>query len=217
MDTKPLENRYNSLAMDTCCLSCGSAVLFAGARERETCVDLGSGRGTDVLRLAGEVGPRGFVYGVDIADTMLEKARISAEKLGITHVKFIKSNLDNLPISGATVDLVISNCTINHAPDKQAVWNEIYRILKKGGRFVVSDIYSLEEVPENFRNDPQAVAECWAGAIKKDVYLDILKNAGFENIRIIEESSPYQKGSIEVSSFTLAGTKPRSCSCGCGG
>ena len=217
MDTRPIESRYNDLATETCCLSCGSAVLFAGAGERETCVDLGSGRGTDVLRLAGEVGPGGFVYGIDIADTMLEKARISAEKLGITHVKFIKSNLDNIPISGGTVDLVISNCTINHAPDKQTVWNEIYRILKKGGRFVVSDIYSLEDVPENFRNDPQAVAECWAGAIKKDVYLDTLKNAGFENIRIIEESSPYQKGSIEVSSFTLAGTKPPGCSGGCGG
>ena len=98
MDTKPLESRYNSLAEDTCCLSCGSTVQYAGAREREICVDLGSGRGTDVLRLAGEVGPGGFVYGIDIADAMLEKARLNAAKLGITNVQFIKSSLDNLSI-----------------------------------------------------------------------------------------------------------------------
>jgi arsenite methyltransferase len=217
MDTKPLENRYNSLAADSCCLSCGSAFQYAEAKEREICADLGSGRGTDVLRLAGEVGPGGFVYGIDIADGMLEKARANAEKLGISNVKFMKSSLDSIPIPGGIVDLVISNCTINHAPDKLAVWNEIYRLLKKGGRFVVSDIYSLEEVPENFRNDPQAVAECWAGAVKKDIYLETISNAGFENIHIIEESNPYKKGSIEVSSFTLAGSKPRGCSCRCGG
>jgi arsenite methyltransferase len=217
MDTISLESRYNSLAADNCCLSCGSAVQYAVAKEREICIDLGSGRGTDVLRLAGEVGPGGFVYGIDIADAMLEKARLNAEKLGITNVQFIKSGLDSIPIPGGIVDLVISNCTINHAPDKQAVWNEIYRLLKKGGRFVVSDIYSMEEVPENYRTDPQAVAECWAGAVKKDIYLETLKNAGFENIHIIEESGPYKKGSIEVSSFTVAGTKTRGCNCGCEG
>ena len=217
MDTKPIESRYNALAEDKCCLSCGSAVNYADVSERETCVDLGSGRGTDVLRLAGQTGPGGFVYGVDIADAMLEKAQINADKLGITNVRFLKSELSAIPIPGGIVDLVISNCTINHAKDKQSVWNEIYRLLKKGGRFVISDIYSLEEVPETYRNDPQAVAECWAGSVKKDIYLESVKNAGFENIRIIEESNPYRKGSIEVSSFTLAGTKPKGCSCGCGG
>ncbi len=216
MDTKPIEIRYNSLAAEPCCLSCGSAVQYAGAREREICVDLGSGRGTDVLRMAGEVGPGGFVYGIDIADAMLEKARLNAEKLGITNVQFIKSSLDNIPVPGGIVDLVISNCTINHASDKQAVWNEIYRLLKKGGRFVVSDIYAMEEVPDHYRNDPQAVAECWAGADTKDAYLETLKRAGFINISILEESNPYKKGDIEVSSFTLAGTKPAGCSCGCG-
>lgn len=208
MDTKPLESRYNALAEDSCCLSCGGAVNYAAISEREICVDLGSGRGTDVLRMAGQTGPGGFVYGVDIADAMLEKARINAEKLGIANVQFLKSELSAIPIPGGIVDLVVSNCTINHAQDKQAVWNEIYRLLKKGGRFVISDIYSLNEVPEIYRTDPQAVAECWAGAQKKDVYLETVIKAGFEHIRIIEESTPYKKGLIEVSSFTLAGTKP---------
>jgi arsenite methyltransferase len=208
MDTKPIESRYNALAEEICCLSCGSAVNYAGVSEKEICIDLGSGRGTDVLRMAGQTGPGGFVYGVDVTDAMLEKARINAEKLGITNVQFLKSELSAIPIPGGIADLVISNCTINHAQDKQAVWNEIYRLLKKGGRFVISDIYSPDEVPENFRNDPQAVAECWGGAIPKDKYLDMIRNAGFENIRIIEESGPYAKGSIEVASFTLSGVKP---------
>jgi arsenite methyltransferase len=208
MDTKPIESRYNALAEEICCLSCGGAVNYAGVSEKEICIDLGSGRGTDVLRMAGLTGPGGFVYGIDIADAMLEKARINAEKLGITNVQFLKSELSAIPIPGGIADLVISNCTINHAQDKQAVWNEIYRLLKKGGRFVISDIYSPDEVPENFRNDPQAVAECWGGAIPKDKYLDMIRNAGFENIRIIEESGPYAKGSIEVASFTLSGVKP---------
>ena len=213
MDTKPLESRYNALAEDSCCLSCGGAVNYARVSEREICVDLGSGRGTDVLRLASKTGPGGFVYGVDIADAMLEKARINAEKLGITNVQFLKSELSAIPIPGGIVDLVISNCTINHAQDKQAVWNEIFRLLKKGGRFVISDIYSLDEVAEIYRNDPQAIAECWGGAIPKDKYLDMIRNAGFENIRILEESSPYAKGSIEVASFTVAGTTPKECGC----
>jgi arsenite methyltransferase len=216
MDTKSLEDRYNALAEDSCCLSCGGALNYAGVSEREICIDLGSGRGTDVLRLAGLTGPGGFVYGVDIADAMLEKARTNAQKLGITNVQFLKSELSSVPIPGGIVDLVISNCTINHAQDKQAVWNEIYRLLKKGGRFVISDIYSSEEVPEIYRNDPQAIAECWGGAIPKQAYLDMIRNAGFENIQIIEESRPYAKGHIEVSSFTVAGTKSKGCCC-CGG
>jgi len=216
MDTKPIENRYNTLADDNCCLSCGGALNYAGVSEKEICVDLGSGRGTDVLRLAGHTGTGGFVYGVDIADAMLEKARINAQKLGITNVQFLKSELSAIPIPSGIVDLVISNCTINHAEDKQAVWNEIYRLLKKGGRFMISDIYSLDEVPEIYRNDQKAIAECWGGAIPKDKYMDMIRNAGYENIQILEESNPYAKGSIEVASFTVTGFKPKGFSC-CGG
>jgi len=174
----------------------------------EVCVDLGSGRGNDVLRLADEVGKEGFAYGIDISDGMLEKASKRAASLGLENVKFIKSELESLPLPDDKADLLISNCTINHAQDKQLVWKEIFRILKPGGRFVVSDIYSIEQVPEEYATDPRAVAECWAGAVTKVAYLKTVANAGFTDLRILEESLPYQKKKIEVASFTLYGIKP---------
>lgn len=213
MDTKQIEIRYNDLAEDTCCLSCGGAINYSKAKPGEKCVDLGSGRGTDVLRLAEEVGEEGFVYGIDVSDEMLKKAERNATKLGVDNVKFVKSELETLPLEENSVDLIISNCTINHAENKQNVWNEIYRILKKGGRFVVSDIYSTDVVPEEYRNDPVAISECWAGSVTRYEYLEQLRVAGFMNIDIIEESKPYPKGEIEVSSWTIAGTKKGCCCC----
>ncbi len=207
MNYESIDKRYGQLAESTCCLSCGGAINYAAATKGEICVDLGSGRGTDVLRLADTVGNNGFVYGIDISDGMLQKARNTAERLGVQNVEFIKSTLEQINLPGGKADLVISNCTINHASDKQVVWNEIFRILKKGGRFVVSDIYSTEPVPEEYKNDPVAVSECWAGSVTREEYLDQLRSAGFLNIEIIEESSPYEKGKIRVASWTIAGYK----------
>ena len=208
MNTDQIQIRYSELAEDeNCCLSCGGAINYSKAREGETCVDLGSGRGSDVIRLAEEVGPTGFAYGIDVSDGMLKKAEKNAEKLGVKNVKFIKSELEDLKLESSSVNLIISNCTINHASDKFKAWSEIERILKNSGRFVVSDIYSIGEVPEEYRTDPQAVAECWAGATTKQDYLDTLNKVGFKNIEILEESQPYKKGKIEVVSFTIAGTK----------
>jgi len=181
----------------------------------EICVDLGSGRGTDVLRMAEQAGEAGFAYGIDISDGMLATARDNALKFGVTNVKFIRSDLEKLDLSDLTADLVVSNCTINHAADKAAVWSEIFRILKKGGRFVVSDIYAITTVPEEFRNDPVAVAECWAGAVTREEYLETLSIAGFQSVTILEESRPYAKGKVEVSSFTVAGERPKGKSCSC--
>jgi SAM-dependent methyltransferase len=215
MEYKEINNRYSELAESSCCLSCGGAINYSEPLPGEVCVDLGSGRGTDVMRLAEKVGEKGFVYGIDISEGMLKKAVSTAERLGVNNVKFIQCPLEKLKIENKTADLIISNCTINHSADKQKVWNEIFRILKKGGRFVVSDIYSSEPVPEEYRNDPVAVSECWAGSVTRDEYLDQLRNAGFTDIRIIEESKPYVKGKIMVSSWTIAGVKS-SCGCNCG-
>lgn len=203
-----INKRYSELAESACCLSCGGAVNYAQPSPGETCIDLGSGRGTDVIRMAEQVGDQGFVFGIDISDGMIRKAASTAERLGVHNVRFLKCGLDSLDIKDDTADLVISNCTINHASDKQKVWNEIFRVLRKGGRFVVSDIYSSQPVPEEYRNDPVAVAECWAGSVTRDEYLSQLENAGFSGINVIEESEPYEKGRIKVSSWTISGTKP---------
>ena len=166
--------------------------------------------------MSDQVGDSGHVYGIDISDGMLEKAKKNADKLGIRNVTFEKAELQALPLDGESVDLVISNCTINHADDKQKVWNEVFRILKEGGRFVVSDIYSTVPVPDEYRRDPQAVAECWAGSVTRAEYEQQLARAGFTDVQILEESDPYSKGSIEVVSWTIFATRPKACGCGCG-
>ena len=216
MSLVEINKRYSELATSDCCLSCGGAINYAEAQPNEVCVDLGSGRGTDVIRLAEAVGENGFVYGIDISEGMIEKAVDTASRLGITNVKFVHSNLEQIKLNDGIANLVISNCTINHASDKQAVWNEIYRILKEGGRFVISDIYATNPISEEYKNDPIAIAECWAGSVTRREYLETLYNTGFTGIRIIEESAPYKKGKAEVSSFTIYGEKPGAKNyCGC--
>lgn len=213
MDTSSINIRYSELAEQSCCLSCGGAINYAKPQPGECCVDLGSGRGTDVLRMAEDVGEKGFVFGVDISDGMLRTAVKNAQKLGISNVSFIKSDLESITIPAGVADLVISNCTINHAVDKLRVWKEVHRIMKSGGRFVVSDIYSIERVPDEYRNDPVAVSECWAGAVTREEYLNTLKDAGFIDIKILEESKPYDKGLIKIASFTIFGMKEKKCCC----
>lgn len=215
MDYSSINLRYSQLAKTECCLSCGGAVNYSKVKPGEICVDLGSGRGTDVLRMAEQTGPEGFAYGIDISEGMLATARDNARKFGVGNVEFKRSDLENIELPDQTAHLVVSNCTINHASDKTAVWNEIFRILKSGGRFVVSDIYATSPVPEEYRNDPVAVAECWAGSVTRGEYLETLENSGFRSVTILEESKPYTKGKVEVCSFTIAGEKPQQKSCCC--
>ena len=213
MDYSAINIRYGELASSQCCLSCGGAINYAQPKTGEVCVDLGSGRGTDALRMADQVGETGFVYGIDISEGMLEKARQNASKLEVRNVKFLHNTLDKIELADKTVDLVISNCTINHASNKDAVWGEVFRILKKGGRFVVSDIYATSPISEEYRNDPVAIAECWAGSVTREEYLETLNRIGFTGIEIIEESKPYPKGKAEVASITIAGLKPKGGCC----
>jgi len=207
MNTIEIAGRYSVLANDTCCLSCGGAADKSEVKSGEVCIDLGSGRGTDVLRLAEEVGPKGFVYGIDVTEEMIRKATSTATKMDVANVKFIQSDLEQISLESEIADLIISNCTLNHISNKAKVWSEIYRLLKNGGRFVISDIYSSEPVPEEYANDPVAVAECWAGSVTKAEYIDIIKATGFKDFHILEESNPYPKGKIEVSSFTISAVK----------
>jgi arsenite methyltransferase len=213
MKTIEIEKRYSSLAEKECCLSCGGAIDLSEPKPGETCIDLGCGKGTDLIRLRESVGEYGRVIGIDIAEGMIAKAQRTVDKFGYTNVSVVRSELEHLLVPDQVADLVISNCTINHASDKRAVWREIFRVMRKGGRFVVSDIYSTEPVPAEYANDPAAVAECWAGAIPREEYLTILRESGFKNISVLEESKPYQKGKISVASFTVSASTP-SCNCG---
>jgi len=214
MSYTEINRRYSDLAETSCCLSCGGAINYSKTIPGEVCVDLGSGRGSDVIRLAEKVENDGFVYGIDISEGMIRKAKSTAERLGVRNVDFIYSPLEKIRLDDAIADLVISNCTINHANDKQAVWDEIFRILKKGGRFVVSDIYAIDPIADEDRNDPVAISECWAGSVTRDEYLEQITSAGFTSIQIIEESDPYEKGKARVSSWTVAGIKSSGkCNC----
>jgi len=207
METDAINARYTQLSETSCCLSCGGAINHAKPQAGEVCVDLGSGRGNDVIRLAEEVGTSGYVYGIDISEGMIAKAKANLDKFEVENAKILHAELEMLPLDDNTVNLVISNCTINHASNKQAVWKEIYRILKPDGRFVVSDIYATSAIADEYRNDPVAIAECWAGAVTKEEYLTMLESAGFKNLQVYEESAPYEKGKAEVASWTIEGKK----------
>jgi arsenite methyltransferase len=214
--TQAIETRYATLAESCCCLSCGTAAGRVDAEPGQVCVDLGSGRGTDVVRMAERVGPTGHAYGIDITDTMLEKARSLAAKLCLVNATFLKGELEHLPLESASADWLTSNCVLNHAADKSKVWSEIARVLKPGGQFVVSDIYACAPVPDDFRNDPDAVAECWAGAVTRAEYLAAIEAAGLRDVRIVEEGTPYEKGHIDVVSFTIRGRAPAKPAAGVG-
>ena len=207
LNVASINERYTNLSETTCCLSCGGAINHAVVQPGEVCLDLGSGRGNDVIRMAEEAGENGFAYGIDLSDGMVKKARTNLDKFGVTNAEIIQSEMESLPLNDNSVDVTISNCTINHSSNKEAVWSEVFRVLKPGGRFVVSDIYATAPIADEYRNDPQAVAECWAGAVTRVEYLTMLEETGFTNIKILEESEPYAKGMAEVASFTVYGEK----------
>ena len=208
MSLQEINKRYSKLAAPEYCPSCGGALNYSEAKPNEFCIDLGSGQGTNAIRLAETVGKEGFVIGIDSSDIMVRNSITTADRMSIPNITFIKSSFEKLKLDDEIADLVISNCSINQSSDKQAVWNEIFRILKKGGRFVISDIYSTGPVPEDYKNDPEAIAECWAGAITREEYLKHLEMAGFPIIKILEESAPYLKVKVMVTSWTISGNKP---------
>jgi len=203
-----IQQRYAGLS--ACCgsLSCGSALELAAPGAGEVLVDLGCGRGRDVLKAAGLVGANGEAIGVDLTEAMLETARKSVPPF-LANVRFVRSELSSLDLPDGCADVVISNCTINHAPDKAAVYREIHRILRPGGRFVVSDVIANEQLPESVRSDPEAWAACYGGAIPEDEYLAAIASAGFPAAEILDRSEPYEKGGVLVRSLTVRGQRRR--------
>ncbi len=198
--------RYAALASSCCSLSCGAALDRAAPVPGETIVDLGCGRGLDVVRAAALVRDGGHAIGVDLSAEMLDKARRLVPK-SLPNVRFVRSDLAPLDLPDAIADVVISNCAINHAPDKDAVYREIHRVLRPGGRFVVADVVAEEELPESVRSDPAAWAACYGGAIPEGDYVAAARGAGFEAVEVLERSEPYEKGGVRIRSLTLKGTK----------
>src|SRR3954463_9034946 len=166
-------------------LSCGNPTATANLRPGEVVVDLGSGGGIDVLLAAKKVGPGGRAIGVDMTDEMLDRARQNAKKAGATNAEFHKATIDDLPLADASADCIISNCVINLAPDKRAVFREMARVLKPGGRVAVSDIALKKPLPPEVGHDLLAYVGCIAGAIPIEEYRDGLKAAGFAPAEII--------------------------------
>jgi SAM-dependent methyltransferase len=203
---RAIEGRYAGLADSCCSLSCGEALDIAAPGTGETLVDLGCGRGQDVIRAAGRVGPGGTAIGVDRTPAMIDKARASVPPF-LTNVRFVSCDLAALDLPEASADVVISNCTINHTADKLAVYREIHRILRPGGRFVVSDVIAESELPESVRNDPAAWAACYGGAIPEPQYLGAISGAGFASVEVLSRSEPYEKGGVLVRSLTVRGMR----------
>jgi ubiquinone/menaquinone biosynthesis C-methylase UbiE len=169
-------------------LGCGNPVALASLREGETVLDLGSGAGFDSFLAASKVGKSGKVIGVDMTPEMIEKARENAGKGNYTNVEFRLGEIEKLPVSNNSVDLVMSNCVINLSPDKAKVFQEALRVLKPGGRMMISDIVLLRELPKFIKESVEAYIGCVSGAILKDEYLAKIKSAGFEETRVIDES-----------------------------
>lgn len=169
-------------------LGCGNPVALASLREGETVLDLGSGPGLDCFLASKKVGEKGKVIGVDMTPEMVKRARENAEKGGYKNVEFRLGEIENLPVSDNFVDVVISNCVINLSPAKEKVFKEAYRVLKPGGRLMVSDIVLLKELPQPIKESIDAYVGCIAGADTKDEYLKKIELAGFTNVEVIDET-----------------------------
>ena len=170
-------------------LGCGNPVALATLKEGETVLDLGSGAGFDCFLASFKVGPEGKVIGIDMTAEMLDRARENAREGGYTNVEFRLGEIETLPVADNSIDAIISNCVINLSSDKQRVFDEAFRVLKPGGRLMVSDIVILKDLPENVRNSTDAYTGCVAGAIKKEDYLTAIKKSGFGSVKVVEETS----------------------------
>ncbi len=170
-------------------LGCGNPTALASIEEGETVIDLGSGAGIDCFLAAKKVGKDGKVIGVDMTPEMLDRARANAKNGNVENVEFRLGEIDNLPVADNTADLIISNCVINLAPDKKRVFEEAFRVLKPGGRVMISDIVLLGELPEALKASKEAYVGCISGAILREDYLQAIKDAGFERVEVVGEAT----------------------------
>lgn len=215
-------------------LGCGIPTEFAQIKEGDTILDLGSGAGNDCFVARALTGEKGKVIGLDFTEVMINKARENADKIGFNNVEFRQGDIENMPIGGSSIDVVVSNCVLNLVPNKEKAFSETIRVLKAGGHFSVSDVVLKGELPDGLKNDAEMYAGCVSGAIQKEAYMDIIHKTGFEAVSIQKEKpivlpdeilknyltdaelQQYKNGEFGIFSVTVFGRKPMSCAPGSG-
>lgn len=170
-------------------LGCGLPTQFASIKKGDIVIDLGSGAGNDAFIARHETGETGKVIGIDFTPAMIEKARRNAEVRGFNNVEFRQGDIEKMPVGGNLADVIVSNCVLNLVPNKDGVFKEIYRVLKPGGHFSISDIVLEGQLPKEIREAAELYAGCVAGAIQKQVYLELVETNGFQNIIIQKDKS----------------------------
>lgn len=214
------------------CLGCGLPTQFAKIKKGDTVIDLGSGAGNDCFVARHETGEDGRVIGIDFTPAMIEKARANATKLGYANVEFRQGDIEHMPITSNIADVIVSNCVLNLVPDKNQVISEIFRVLKPGGHFSISDIVLVGQLPDHIRNAAEMYAGCVAGAIQKSEYLDMIVANGFTSITIQKEKpivvpddilknylneielQQFKDSNTGIYSITVYAEKPKPCGCG---
>ncbi len=207
-------------------LGCGLPTQFAKIKKGDVVIDLGSGAGNDAFIARAETGETGKVIGVDFSEAMLNKARTNADKLGFNNVEFRFGDIENMPVTANTADVIVSNCVLNLVPNKDAVLKEIYRVLKPGGHFSISDIVLIGKLPEGLQKSAEMYSGCISGAIQKEGYLELIRKNGFENLAVQkekvislptdilkehlsdEELAQFQSGGAGIFSITAYAEKP---------
>ena len=207
-------------------LGCGLPTEFAKMKEGDTVIDLGSGAGNDAFIARRFVGEKGKVIGIDFTEAMIAKARANAEKLELNNVEFRQGDIDDMPVTSNKADVIVSNCVLNLVPNKHKVISEIFRVLKPGGHFSISDIVLEGALPAKWKEVAELYAGCVSGAIQKQVYLEIIEEAGFKNISLqkdkaiiipdnilanylsADEISEYKNGKTKITSITVYAEKP---------
>ncbi len=223
--SKDYSNQEGYCADADLSLGCGIPTQFAQIKEGHTVLDLGSGAGNDVFVARSIVGDNGKVIGVDMTEEMIEKANLNKDKLGYQNVEFRFGEIENLPVADNEIDVIVSNCVLNLVPDKAKAFREMYRVLKPGGHFCISDIVLNGELPGQLKSVAEMYAGCVTGAIQKDEYLQLLKAEGFSKIEVKEdrpidldddflkkylnneEMEAYRNADFTIRSITINGTK----------
>ncbi|MDD4894020.1 MAG: arsenite methyltransferase [Candidatus Omnitrophica bacterium] len=170
-------------------LGCGNPVAIASLKEGDVVLDLGSGAGFDAFLASPRVGKNGRVIGVDMTPEMIEKARVNAQKGNYKNIEFRLGEIEKIPVEDNSIDVIISNCVINLSPDKESVFKEAFRVLKSGGKLMVSDLVLVRELPDIIKESVEAYVGCLAGAIMKDDYLSFIKKAGFRDVEVVSQAN----------------------------